>query len=125
MQRVRKLAAAIWAREGRERVRSETPFEDEARERERQRRLLRRLWTGRCANFKGPIPIFNLLRDRVWGEWAKGVEGDATGVKAKPIYRLDPCRPSIGFRVFSTAEEFHFKSFPSERGSYEETCDCT
>lgn len=41
--------------------------------------------------------------------------GGTTGVKAKPFYRqLDPCRPSIGFRVFSTAEEFHFKSFPSE-----------
>lgn len=32
------------------------------RERKREGKLLRRLWTGRCSNFKGPIPIFNLLR---------------------------------------------------------------
>lgn len=71
------------------------------REKEREGKLLRRLWTGRCSNFKGPIPIFNLLRSR----------GRAVGVKANSFYWLDPCRPSTGcLRVFSAAEEFHFEA---------------
>lgn len=37
------------------------------RERKREGKLLRRLWTGRCSNFKGPIPIFNLLRGQGGG----------------------------------------------------------
>lgn len=38
-------------------------------EKEREGKLLRRLWTGRCSNFKGPIPIFNLLRGQERGGW--------------------------------------------------------
>lgn len=54
-------------------------------EREKERRgkregkLLRRLWTGRCSNFKGPIPIFNLLR---------GQERRRGGSKPTPVPTL-------------------------------------
>ena len=92
-------------------------------EREKERRgkregkLLRRLWTGRCSNFKGPIPIFNLLR---------GQERRRGGVKANsssnPRIRI-LARSWIGPAIFSpknsisrpTSVPPQLRDFPSRK----------
>lgn len=100
LQRVRKLTAAIWTREERERV--------GARETEK---VIKEIMDGSLRELQRTNSHFQFAAGKGAGESGRRERG----VKAKPFYRLDPCRPSIGFRVFSTAEEFHFKSFPSKR----------
>lgn len=69
------------------------------RERKREGKLLRRLWTGRCSNFKGPIPIFNLLRG----------EGVKANSRSNP--RPDPC-PFLDWSrdILQAPEEFYFSA---------------
>lgn len=62
------------------------------RERKREGKLLRRLWTGRCSNFKGPIPIFNLLR---------GQGGRGSKPTLAPTLRRILARSWIGPAIFS------------------------
>lgn len=87
------------------------------RERKRERRgkregkLLRRLWTGRCSNFKGPIPIFNLLRGQ---ERRRGGQSQLQFQPSDP----DPC-PFLDWSHDILPEEFyfsaHFRSSPTSR----------